>query len=259
MARDVAVPGVAEQLQSQQGANRTPGRDHLRAGQAGLLDDAVKRKRGQGGQEEEQAAELGVGGSRAEVELANIGDSGGQRVSSQGAVLVIASRQAGEAFLFEDLVNGHGADGLVLCGQGAADIVDGEVLLAQGDDAQTQGLLFRGAVGSLVRGKEEAAVGALAELAEQDTEAAVGVTEAFGDFRPGAALDDIGTQGLVLTLGGVGRFQEVLRQGCEVFSCAHKLTSTKSSLEQEIMPSRQMCRKPLEFQGFSYRQPLLLS
>src|SRR5262249_35494163 len=144
-------------------------------------------------------------------------------------------------------------------GQGAADIVDGEVLLAQGDDALTQGLLFGGDVGPLVGGEEEAAAGGLAELVDQDTEAAVGVAEAFGDFRAGAAVDDVGTQGLVLTLGGVGRLQEVLRQRCEVFSCTHKPTSTMSSLEQEIISNCQMCRKPLEFQRFSDRQPLLLS
>src|SRR5262249_36902140 len=144
-------------------------------------------------------------------------------------------------------------------GQGAADIVDGEVLLAQGDDALTQGLLFGGDVGPLVGGEEEAAAGGLAELVDQDTEAAVGVAEAFGDFRAGAALDDVGTQGLVLALGGVGRFQEVLRQRCEVFSCTHKLISTLSSWEQEIVSSCQMWKKPHKFQGLLDRQYILLS
>jgi hypothetical protein len=170
-----------------------------------------------------------------------------------------SSRQAGEAFFLEDLCHGDGADGPVLCGQGAADIVDGEVLLAQGNDALAQRLLFRGNVGSLVRGEEETAVGVLAELVEQDAETAVGVAETCGDFRTWAAVDDIGTQSLVLAVCGIGRLQEVLRQGCEVFSCTHKPISTMSGLEGRDVPSSQMCRKALKNQGFCDRRSLLLS
>src|SRR5262249_37526554 len=93
----------------------------------------------------------------------------------------------------------------------------------------------------------------------QDAEAAVGVGEACGDFGTWAALDDVGAQGLVLAVRGIGRLQEVLRQGGEIYSCTHNPVSTMSRLERRDVPSSQMCRKSLKQQRFCDRPTRLLS
>ena len=59
-AHDVAVACVAEELQGQQRPHGTAGRDHLRSGEAAACQDRVQVGGDQVGQEEEQAAELGV-------------------------------------------------------------------------------------------------------------------------------------------------------------------------------------------------------
>src|SRR5204863_459287 len=111
-------------------------------GQTRLADDAVEREGGEGRHEEEEAPELGVDGSRSEVELPDIRNIGHGGVCSRGTILVISAGKAGKAFGLEDLVHGHGTDGGAVSGKGSADVVDGEVLLAQGNHAVTQGLFL---------------------------------------------------------------------------------------------------------------------
>ena len=67
------------------------GRDHLRTGQTGVADDAVEGERGEGGQEEEEAAEFAVDNSRLEVELPDVGNVGHQRACSLWAVLLFSA------------------------------------------------------------------------------------------------------------------------------------------------------------------------
>src|SRR5262249_46519519 len=124
-----------------------------------------------------------------------------------------------------------------------------EVLLAQGDDELKQGLLFGGDVGPLVGGEEEAAAGSLAVLVGQEKDAAVGVAEAFGDFRGVATLEDVASQDIVLMLVRVGRFLEVVRQRCKVLSCTHKLIPTMSDVEQEDVSNRERVRKSATVHG----------
>ena len=61
-----------------------------------------------------------------------------------GPLLVPSPRQPGEAFLLQDRGDRRGADRLAVAGQGAADVVDGEVLLAQRDDPIAQPLQLAG-------------------------------------------------------------------------------------------------------------------
>jgi hypothetical protein len=82
-------------------------------------------------------------------------------------------------------------------GQGAADVVDREVLLAEGDDAVAEGVGLGCGLRSLGRGEEEAAARILAELMDQDAKAAGGVTEPARDFGAGEALDEEGAEGLI--------------------------------------------------------------
>src|SRR5436190_865177 len=108
--------------------------------------------------------------SRAQVQLPDIGDRGHQRACSGRPVLIIAARQAGKVFLLEDLVGGRGRDGLSVSVQGPADVVDGEVLLAQGNNTVTQGLLLGSGVGAFGWGEKEGSAGILTELVSQGAE-----------------------------------------------------------------------------------------
>ena len=65
------------------------GRDHLRSGEARLREDAVQvGERGQVGQEQEQAAELGAEVPRGQVELADVGDVGRDGAGPVGPLVV---------------------------------------------------------------------------------------------------------------------------------------------------------------------------
>jgi hypothetical protein len=174
------------------------------------LEDAIEGNRGQHGQEEEQAAELGLKRARAQVKLPDIGDIGSGRPRARWAFVVGPARQASESFVLEDLGNGDRAEGMSLVGQIAADVVDGEVLLSQGDDAVTEGIAFGCGMRPLGRCEEEVASGTLAELVDEDAEAPRGVAEAASHLDAGETVDEEGAKGLVLAMGGVGGFEEDL-------------------------------------------------
>ena len=42
----------------------------------------------------------------------------------------------------------------------------------------------------------------------KDAKASLGIAETPGDFLGGKSIDEEGTQGFVLPMGGIGRFQE---------------------------------------------------
>jgi len=95
-----------------------------------------------------------------------------------------------------------------LVGQIAADVVDGEVLFTEGDDAVAEGIGLGCGLGSLGRSEEEVPWGTLAELVDEDAEAPRGVTEAASGLGTGEPLDEESAEGLVLPVGGVGGFEE---------------------------------------------------
>ena len=61
-----------------------------------------------------------------------------------GSLLVTASRQFGEALFLEDRGDRRRAERLAVAGEGASDIVDGEVLLPERDDLLAQPFLLAG-------------------------------------------------------------------------------------------------------------------
>jgi len=192
ITHDMAVACVAEEFEGQQGAQGVRRGDHGRAGEAGLTDQAVKRQLGEHRQEQEQTAEPGVQGAGLEVELLDVGDVG-ERGSSAGRAFVIgAAWQFGEAFLVEDLRDGGRRQRLAGLVQGTADIVNREILLAQGDDVGPVQVFLGRSVGAFGGGEEEGAVGLLAELVDQGAEAGRGIAEACGDLGSGQLLDAVG-------------------------------------------------------------------
>ena len=124
------------------------------------------------------------------------------------AFIVSPAWQPSEPFILENLCDGDRAEGVSLVGQVTADVVDGEVLLPQGDDAVAEGIGLGCGLRSLGRREEEIAVGDSGGIVDEDTEATWGVTEAASDLGAGNLVDEEGSQGLVLAMGGVGGFEE---------------------------------------------------
>ena len=95
-------------------------------------------------------------------------------------------------------------------GQVATDVVDGEVLFAQGDDTVAEGIGLGCGMGPLGRFEEEVASRVLAELVDEDSEGPRRVTEAASDLGSGNPFNEEGAEGLVLAVGGFGGFEEDL-------------------------------------------------
>jgi hypothetical protein len=111
--------------------------------------------------------------------------------------------------------DGHGgwAEGLSLVMKDLADIVDREVLLAEGDDPKTEAVFFGCVVRVFGEREEERSLRIVAELVDENPEAAGGVAKTGGGFGGGESLDSEGAKSFILTMGGVGGLKEVLGQG----------------------------------------------
>jgi len=105
---------------------------------------------------------------------------------SARSFFVAPARELGEASFAQDAPDGGGAERLVLLAQGPHDVVDGEVLLAQGDDLLVQphgvGREFGRlrAPGKVAVGQEKGPLRILSELMTQHAKAPRRVTELFG-------------------------------------------------------------------------------
>ena len=77
-------------------------------------------------------------------------------------------------------------------GQVATDVVDGEVLFAQGDDTVAEGIGLGCGMRPLGRFEEEVASRVLAELVDEDSEAPRRVTEAASDLGTGNPFNEEG-------------------------------------------------------------------
>ena len=104
--------------------------------------------------------------------MSDIGDIGCRRPRAGWAFVVGPARQASEPLVSEDLGDGDRAKRMPLMGQVAADVIDGEVLLPQGDDQFSERIGLGCGLGSLGRGQEEGAARILAELMDQNAETA---------------------------------------------------------------------------------------
>ena len=173
---------IAEELQGQERPEGAGRRDHLRAGETRPRQEGVQPGVNQPGEEEEQAAELGAEVARRQVKAADVGHVGDDRAGLVGPFVVGASRQLGEALVLEDRGDRRRTERLSVAGQGAADIMDREVLLAQGDYLLPQPFLLAGWPPLACRWCEEIAVGLVAELVDEDAEAPRRVAKASGDL-----------------------------------------------------------------------------
>ena len=102
-AHDMSMACRPEQLQGQERSHGRAGWDHLRSGEPRFLEDAIEWNRSQRRQKEEQAAEFGPEGPRAQVELSNVSDIGRGRPRPGWALVVGPAWQPRESFVLEDL------------------------------------------------------------------------------------------------------------------------------------------------------------
>ena len=93
-------------------------------------------------------------------------------------------------------------------GQGAADVVDRQILFAQRDDLLAAGIGFRGSLRAFGDRGKKIASRAMAETVDQNAEAAWGIPETSGGLGAGESFDEEGPESLILALVGVGRFEE---------------------------------------------------
>ena len=104
------------------------------------------------------------------------------------------------------------AERLTFTSESAADVLDGEILLPQGDNLFSKPFLFAGWLTSACGGDEEVAFELIAELMDQDAKAARRRAEPPGGFGGGDTLDEEGSECLVLSVVGVGWLQEQASQ-----------------------------------------------
>jgi hypothetical protein len=208
VAHDVAVAGGAEELQGQQRAHGVGRRHHGRARKARSLQQRLEGDGGQVRHEEEQPAELGAEMSRAQIELAHVGDVGRLGAHGRGAFLIPAPRQPREAFLLQNAGDAGRTAFLAEVAQRVADVVDGEVLFAQHDDLPAHRIGLLREARPRAWGEEELPLGVLAEGVAEHPKAAGGVAEAPSHLCRAQALDEVGPQRLVLAVGGAARLQE---------------------------------------------------
>jgi len=207
-AHYVAVACGTEEFQPQQGAHGASGGDHLRAGETDLCHDPIEGNRSQHGEEEKQAAELRLDPPRAEVEFADIGDLRRDGACAQRSLVIATPRKPCEAFFLQDFCDSHRAERMAILCQRPADVIDREVLLAEGDDLWAKGIRLGRGLGTMGRGLKKVTVGPMTELMDQHAKTARRVAETGGGLGTGNCIHEIGAQRLVLSVGGIGRLKE---------------------------------------------------
>jgi len=141
--------------------------------------------------------------------IPDIGDRVGQRSRAPRTLLVGPAGQPREALRAQHLLDGGDAQSP---GAGAvefiADVVDGEVALAQRDHAGPHRVLARLGLRPVGTRVEEVAVHLVSEAPAKDAEGPGLVAEPNGDLGGRRALGEVGAQRLVLALARLGRLQE---------------------------------------------------
>jgi hypothetical protein len=128
-------------------------------------------------------------------------------MKGSGTFFILTPRQAGKAFIMQDLPDGGGTQGSLLVLEGTLDVVDGEVLLAHLQDQLADGVFLGLGMGAMLEFPEEVGLGATETMA-QDAKRAWSVAKASGDVSRGKTFDEVGPEGLVLALGGRSGFEE---------------------------------------------------
>jgi hypothetical protein len=183
-------------------------RDHPGARETCPIEDLIETDLTEVGQEEKEAAKLGLKLSGGEIQMTYICYGSNLGPYARRPLVITSPGQAGKPFLLEDHGHRCRTQFMPLIAQDLADIVDGEVLLAQGNDLVPKPICFGSTLRSFGRGYEEASIGVLAKLMTEDAEASLCVSKPSSGLSGRDAFDEIGSQGLVLPVGGIGGFEK---------------------------------------------------
>ena len=121
---DMAVAFLADEFESEEGADGLRGWDHVGAGQPGSAKDCRQTDVTHERHEEEQAAQTSTEGAWFQVQGADIGDRGRFGLDRGWSFVVAAAWQACEAFLAEEEREGVDTEVMTGVGQFALDVVD---------------------------------------------------------------------------------------------------------------------------------------
>jgi hypothetical protein len=214
IAHDVTVTGRAKELESQKRTDGASGRDHFGLGKSRFREHLIKRDGSQKGDEKKEAAEFGVHRSGTEVQLSYICRDPGDGFHTGKSLFVPSPWKPGEAFLFQDVGYADRADLMSLGFKDLRNVINGEVFFSQCDHLFSDLVLFGGLLGPFPWRKEERANGVLSEGMDQNPKTSFRVSEAPGSFLAAQTLDEKGTEGFVLPVGGILRLEEETSHIC---------------------------------------------
>ena len=165
--------------------------DHLRTGQTCLIGNRIDAEANQCGDKEEESATPSSKISVDETEDADVGDCLDGWTHALGALLIEPARKSGEALFAEHLANRRGAQGRLRLLQRLADLIDGVIALAEGNDLLAQRGLEQLRSRARLRGHEKGGGRVTTELMTEDAKGARGVSERLSDLGGGPALDEV--------------------------------------------------------------------
>jgi hypothetical protein len=210
----MAVPSASKQLQPQKGKDRLLSRDHLGSRESRLLKQPLQRDLSQIRDKQVQSPELGPELPDRKIQSVHIGTLGDLGPRSWEPFFVSPSGKPGKTFFFENQGNGNRTHPLTAFFQNPADIIDGQILLSQGDHFVSDAARFRRSLRSLLRRKEEGAIGMLTEFMGENTKTSRRIPEAMGDFGRREILDEVGPEGFILAMSGIGGFEKEVGHMC---------------------------------------------
>ncbi len=88
------------------------------------------------------------------------------------------------------------------------DIIDGKILFAEGHHPIPHPVCFGGGLRAFLRWEEKFPFGILTELMAQDVETTRSIPEAVGHFGRREFFNEVGPEGLILSMGRVGGFEK---------------------------------------------------
>jgi hypothetical protein len=180
-AHDLAVACIAKEVSGHESPPRLHGGHVACARHPRLVTEVIDGDRRQRGHQEQHATARGAQRAWAQVEPTHIGDGRRRGPGRVGACIGIAAGSACTAVCFSEARDGDGAQAVPLSLEGLADIGEGEVLLAHGNDGVADGVPFWGGAGACAWLEEERSLGVLAALVAEHAETPGRIAKALGD------------------------------------------------------------------------------
>jgi hypothetical protein len=225
----MAVASITEELE---GKERTDGMgrwNHLGAWKACLIEDLIETDLTDVGQKEKESAKLCLKVSRGEIQMTYICYGSSLRPYARRPLVIASPGQASKPFFFEDHGYCSRTQFMALIAQEPADIIDGEVLLAQSNDLVPKPVCLGSTLRTFGRRNKEASFWILAKLVTENAEASLCVSKPSSRLSRRETFDEIGSQGLVLPMSGIGGFEKDPGEVCWFFEFTFRHSSTMST------------------------------